>query len=103
MDFLHSDEHDLDPPFNRLTSEQPNIPIQNIDITRRPLGFGNVAMKKLVCVFNTPTKQYLPVIIFSVSSHLLCPLGWTFPSLVQNFQTEIYQFLKESFNVENVP
>nr|CAI5858041.1 unnamed protein product [Callosobruchus analis] len=41
------DEHDLEPPFNRLTSEQPNIPVQNIDVTRRPLGFGRVAMGKL--------------------------------------------------------
>ncbi|KAG5885909.1 hypothetical protein JTB14_012156 [Gonioctena quinquepunctata] len=42
------DELDLDPPFNRLTSEQPNIPVQNVDVTRRPLGFGNRAMPKLV-------------------------------------------------------
>ncbi|CAG9819777.1 unnamed protein product [Phaedon cochleariae] len=41
------DEHDLDPPFNRLTSEQPHIPVENVDITRRPLGFGRKAMPKL--------------------------------------------------------
>nr|CAH7722130.1 unnamed protein product [Callosobruchus chinensis] len=41
------DEHDLEPAFNRLTSQQPNIPVQNVDVTRRPLGFGRVAMPKL--------------------------------------------------------
>ncbi|CAH1996208.1 unnamed protein product [Acanthoscelides obtectus] len=41
------DEHDLEPPLNRMTSEQPNIPVQYVDATRRPLGFGCVAMRKL--------------------------------------------------------
>ncbi|KAF7281804.1 radial spoke head 14 homolog [Rhynchophorus ferrugineus] len=41
------DEHDLDPAFNRLTSEQPCIPVRNVDPTRRPEGFGKYAMPKL--------------------------------------------------------
>lgn len=46
-DYLIIDEHDYDKPFNRLTSEQPCIPVQNVDVTRRPLGFGRIAMTKL--------------------------------------------------------
>lgn len=41
------DTADLDPPFLRLSSEQPNIPIENIDLTRRPVGFGKLALPKL--------------------------------------------------------
>lgn len=48
IDFGQIDQHDLEPPFNRLTSEQPNVPARNVDVTRRPLGFGWVAMTKLV-------------------------------------------------------
>nr|XP_023011938.1 radial spoke head 14 homolog isoform X1 [Leptinotarsa decemlineata] len=46
-EFSNIDEHDLDPPANRLTSEQPNIPVKNVDVTRRSLGFGRKAMPKL--------------------------------------------------------
>ncbi|CAG9835956.1 unnamed protein product [Diabrotica balteata] len=41
------DGHDLEPPFNRLCSEQPNIPIADLDIIHRPVGFGRCAMTKL--------------------------------------------------------
>ncbi|XP_030755597.1 radial spoke head 14 homolog [Sitophilus oryzae] len=41
------DEYDRAPPFNRLTSEQPCIPVKNVDCTRRPQGFGRWAMPKL--------------------------------------------------------
>uniref|UniRef100_A0A6P7GJM4 Uncharacterized protein LOC114338981 n=1 Tax=Diabrotica virgifera virgifera TaxID=50390 RepID=A0A6P7GJM4_DIAVI len=41
------DGHDLEPPFNRLCSEQPNIPIADLDIIHRPIGFGRCAMTKL--------------------------------------------------------
>lgn len=41
------DTADLDPPFLRLTSEQPNIPIENVDVTRRQVGFGKLALPQL--------------------------------------------------------
>ncbi|GJQ82072.1 hypothetical protein Trydic_g6944 [Trypoxylus dichotomus] len=41
------DTTDLEPPLNRLTSEQPCIPTQNVDPTRRPLAFGRLAIPKL--------------------------------------------------------
>lgn len=41
------DEFDLDVPFNRLTSEQPCIPQERVDVTRRPVAFGRLAMPKL--------------------------------------------------------
>lgn len=47
-----TDEFDLDPPFLRLCSEQPNVPIQNVDVTRRPLAFGRCALPKLVNLCN---------------------------------------------------
>ncbi|KAJ8931920.1 hypothetical protein NQ314_015118, partial [Rhamnusium bicolor] len=43
-DFSGNDVYDLEPPFNRLTSEQPSIPVQHVDVTRRSLGFGRCAM-----------------------------------------------------------
>ncbi|CAG9767017.1 unnamed protein product [Ceutorhynchus assimilis] len=46
-DFVNIDEHDLDPAFNRLSSAHPNIPVQNVDVTKRPEGFGKWAMPKL--------------------------------------------------------
>ncbi|XP_065159938.1 radial spoke head 14 homolog [Atheta coriaria] len=42
------DAFDSMPPFNRLTSNQPCLPIENCDITRRPLAFGRLAMPKLL-------------------------------------------------------
>lgn len=42
------DAFDTSPPFLRLSSQQPNIPIKKVDVTRRPLGFGRVAMPLLV-------------------------------------------------------
>ncbi|XP_017778570.1 PREDICTED: radial spoke head 14 homolog [Nicrophorus vespilloides] len=41
------DQFDTLPPFNRLCSEQPNIPVCSCDVTRRPVGFGRWGMKKL--------------------------------------------------------
>lgn len=41
------DTTDLDPPYLRLSSEQPNIPIKNVDVTRRPQAFGKWALPKL--------------------------------------------------------
>lgn len=41
------DTSDLDPPFLRLSSEQPNIPIENVDLTRRSVGYGKLALPKL--------------------------------------------------------
>ncbi|RZB39707.1 rhabdoid tumor deletion region protein 1, partial [Asbolus verrucosus] len=38
---------DFEPPFFRLTSEQPDIPIDGIDPTRRPVAFGKWALPKL--------------------------------------------------------
>ncbi|XP_018563702.1 radial spoke head 14 homolog [Anoplophora glabripennis] len=46
-EFNYADVHDLEPPFQRLVSEQPTIPVQNVDVTRRPLAFGRRAMPKL--------------------------------------------------------
>ncbi|XP_057658841.1 uncharacterized protein LOC130895517 [Diorhabda carinulata] len=47
MGYKIIDEHDLEPPFNRLISEQPNIPVKNLDLIHRPIGFGRYAMPKL--------------------------------------------------------
>ncbi|XP_050303048.1 radial spoke head 14 homolog [Anthonomus grandis grandis] len=43
----HIDEHDLNPPLKRLTSEQPQLLVNNVDVTRRPEGFGRWALPKL--------------------------------------------------------
>lgn len=60
---------DKNPPFLRLSSEQPNIPTGNVDVTKRPLGFGRAAMPLLVNItavlfITTKTKprRYLPII-----------------------------------------
>ncbi|CAG9856747.1 unnamed protein product [Phyllotreta striolata] len=45
--FTSLDVHDLEPPFQRLCSEQPNIPVQNLDVIHRPIGYGRGAMVKL--------------------------------------------------------
>ncbi|KAJ8944778.1 hypothetical protein NQ318_003646 [Aromia moschata] len=45
--FNWQDVYDLEPPFNRLTSDQPTIPAPNVDVTRRPVAFGRWAMPKL--------------------------------------------------------
>lgn len=47
-DYEWIDVHDLEPPLHRLVSEHPNIPVPNVDVTRRPLAFGRRAMPKLV-------------------------------------------------------
>nr|XP_022918801.1 radial spoke head 14 homolog [Onthophagus taurus] len=44
---LTVDSGDFEPPWHRLVSEQPCIPVQNVDVLRRPLGFGRWAMPKL--------------------------------------------------------
>lgn len=41
------DTADIDPPYLRLSSEQPNIPIKNVDVTRRPQAFGRWALPKI--------------------------------------------------------
>lgn len=41
------DPGDFEPPWNRLTSEQPCSPTKNVDPTRRPLAFGKLAIPKL--------------------------------------------------------
>ncbi|KAI4459361.1 rtdr1 [Holotrichia oblita] len=41
------DPGDFEPPWNRLTSEQPCSPTKNVDSTRRPLAFGKLAIPKL--------------------------------------------------------
>lgn len=41
------DTADIEPPFLRLSSEQPSIPIKNVDVTRRQLAFGRRALPKL--------------------------------------------------------
>ncbi|KAJ8982977.1 hypothetical protein NQ317_001417 [Molorchus minor] len=46
-EFQWQDVYDLEPPFNRLTSDQPTIPAPNVDVTRRPVAFGRWAMPKL--------------------------------------------------------
>ncbi|KAJ3659140.1 hypothetical protein Zmor_010845 [Zophobas morio] len=37
----------FEPPWFRVTSEQPDIPSENADVTRRPLAFGSWALPKL--------------------------------------------------------
>lgn len=44
---LTIDTADIEPPFLRLCSEQPSIPIQNVDVTRRLQAFGRYALPKL--------------------------------------------------------
>lgn len=55
------DAFDSMPPFNRLTSNQPCLPIENCDITRRPLAFGRLAMPKLV-IFTFFARFYIKII-----------------------------------------
>ncbi|KAJ8922498.1 hypothetical protein NQ315_007528 [Exocentrus adspersus] len=46
-EYSWADVHDLEPPFNRLVSEHPNLPVQNVDSTHRPLAYGRLAIPKL--------------------------------------------------------
>lgn len=51
------DTADLEPPLQRLTSEQPNIPIENVDVTRQSIAFGRWAIPKLVRIYLTYKQQ----------------------------------------------
>lgn len=42
-----TDTSDLESPFHRLTSEQPHIPTQHVELSKRPEAFGRWALPKL--------------------------------------------------------
>ncbi|KAF2905972.1 hypothetical protein ILUMI_00203 [Ignelater luminosus] len=58
---------DFEPPWNRLTSEQPCIPIDNIDVTKRPVAFGRWALPKLRRELHDPDTDVVLQAITSIS------------------------------------
>lgn len=61
------DEHDLEPPFNRLTSEQPTIPVNNVDPTRRAESFGRWALPKLRRELHSKNLEVVVAALTSIS------------------------------------
>ncbi|KAF5301439.1 hypothetical protein FQA39_LY02168 [Lamprigera yunnana] len=54
-------------PYNRLTSEQPFIPAQHVDVTRRPEAFGRWALRKLRTELHDVNPDVVMAAVYSLS------------------------------------
>lgn len=64
---LLEDFYDGEPFCLRLTSNQPDLPVQNVDVTRNPLAFGRLALLKLRKELHNKDEMIVTQALYSLS------------------------------------